>query len=435
MWLLYNLLFLVGFLLAAPFYWLKMVRRGNWREGFGQRLGIYNQDLRSRIGGGVDVWIQAVSVGEVGLALAVIQKLRALSPGLRVALTTTTSTGQAEARKRAPADVIVAYFPLDWRPLTRRAWKLFSPRLLVVTETEIWPNILRLAKRHNARIALVNGRISDRSFSSYARIGFLSRPVFGLLDLVLAQSAEEAQRFISLGVRPENIRALGQMKFDLVSGNTADGDTARSILARCGVKPGQRIWVCGSTFAGEEEIVFRAAQLLRHRFPDLFVVVVPRHAERAAEVMALAKTLQIKLAVRSRIETGPANAADALMVDTTGELLNFYATATVVFVGKSLTAQGGQNPIEPAALSKAIVVGPHTGNFREVIEAFRRAQAIREVENEEQLIATLEELLTDDQARTELGRRAQAVVAANRGTLEQTASALRDLLKPGEAAL
>lgn len=434
MWWLYNVLFPIGFLLLSPFYFWKMARRGNWRAGFGQRFGVYDDDFRTEIGSGVDVWIQAVSVGEVGIALALIAKLKERQPNLRVALTTTTSTGQAEALKRAPSDVSVAYFPLDWSPITRRALALFRPKLFVIVETEIWPNAIRLAKQSGVKVALVNGRISDKSFSRYSTFSFCLRGIFSQLDLVLTQSAEEGKRFSELGARNDAIRPTGQIKFDLGAGDIPVADGAWKALEHCGVKKDRRIWVCGSTFSGEEEICLRVANRLREKFPDLFLVLVPRHAERAGEVIGLAEKVKVQMAVRSRLDaeatavrsvTNP----DCLLVDTTGELRGFYETASVVFVGKSLTAHGGQNPIEPVAAGKAILVGPYMENFRDVMAEFRRAGAVQEVSGEEELATELARLLEDEAARRDLGTRARGVVEKNRGALARTLEELNRLLR------
>ncbi len=243
---------------------------------------------------------------------------------------------------------------------------------------------------------------------------------------MLAQSKTEAERFVILGATPEGVHAVGQLKFDLAVSEPELGKTARAILTRCGVQNDQPVWVCGSTFAGEEEIAFRAAKTLRNQFPDLFVVVVPRHAERAAEIVALAKQKNIKLAVRSQLDSEVPKDAECLLVDTTGELRGFYEVATVVFVGKSLTAHGGQNPIEAATAGKAVIVGPCMENFRAEIEAFRQADAIVEVRNEADLVAAMERLLKNQEARQALGQRAQRVVLSHRGALTRT---INELLK------
>lgn len=423
MWIFYHLLFPVAFALLAPFYFWKMARRGNWRLGFWQRFGLYGREF-----GPVDVWVQAVSVGEVGIAKALIAKLHARNPSLRVVLTTTTSTGQVEARKMEDPNVAVGYFPLDWAPITARALARFRPKLFVIVETEIWPSAIRLSKARGTAVALVNGRISDRSYRWYSMLSILFRPLFGTLDLALTQSEAEAQRFLVLGARSEAVAVTGQVKFDLGLGGVGSGDLAWRILDRCGVHRGQRIWVSGSTFAGEEDICLRVAKKLREKFPDLFLVLVPRHAERAAEVAAMAKRAGLRLTARSVVEFGEMKGAEGLLVDTTGELCEFYKVASVVFVGKSLTAHGGQNPIEPAAEGKAILVGPHTENFRDVLEEFRAADAVVEVADEAGLAAALERLLADEAARQRLGQRAKAVVERNRGALERTVEKLESFL-------
>ncbi|MCX6910472.1 MAG: 3-deoxy-D-manno-octulosonic acid transferase [Verrucomicrobia bacterium] len=426
-----QLLFAVGFLLSSPFYLLKMLRRGNFARGFWQRFGLYSAELRREAGSGGFVWIQAVSVGETRVALLLIERLRRRWPDLRIALSTTTSTGQAVARKQAPPGVPVIYFPLDFLPCMNRAMDLLRPRLVIVVETEVWPTLVLQSKRRGVPVAMVNGRMSEKSYRGYRCLGGLSRRVFGAFDLLCAQGPRDAERFRKLGARDAALRTTGSLKFDEAQMPSPLGAQAKEFLRACGAGDGRPVWVCGSTHAGEEEIVFRVFRELRAKFPSLFLVLAPRHPERTREVLAVAQRCGVSLTLRSE---PPRTGADCLLLNTTGELKAFYEAATVIFVGKSLRGRGGQNIIEAAATGAPVLFGPAMQNFEAIADEFVRTGAGVQVADEAALRLALEDLLAKPERRREIAERARQVIAQGSGAAERTVEAMAALGMGGKRA-
>lgn len=420
---LYNILFNVGFVLSAPFYFLKMRRRGNWLPGFGQRFGKYDGKLKQALTNRRVLWLHAVSVGEVNLALRLIQELERRLPNHKLVVSTTTTTGMAELERRLPQHVSRIYYPIDRRKHIQRAMGILNPEAFVFVEAELWPNMIWGLQRRRIPYFLVNARITDRSYRGYRRAGFLFRDLFAGFTGVGVQNEADAARLRDLGVRPEALHVVGSLKFDSAAVAGAARLDVSALLRLLGVDDESLVLVGGSTHAGEEVILAEATRRLRTRFPKLFTVIVPRHHERGGEVGRDLRTHGINFVFRSELTGAPRRAAgevDCLVVNTTGELRFFYERADVVFVGKSLTAEGGQNPIEPAALGKAVVFGPHMQNFPQVVPQFLAADGAVQVRDAAELERVLGELLADAGRRAELGRRAQAVVRQNQGGLEKT---------------
>ncbi|AKJ64302.1 3-deoxy-D-manno-octulosonic acid transferase [Kiritimatiella glycovorans] len=421
-WILYQIILPAALLLSAPYYLLRMVRRGGYRRGFAERFAFYPARARSLTAKARrPVWVHAVSVGEVKVAAAFMAELRRRDPEVWFVLTTNTSTGRRLAERDPDRAELIVYMPLDLYPVMSRAMNLFRPERLVLVEIELWPNMIRLARRRGIPVSLINGRMSDRSCRGYARLRFLTRRLLPELSAVCVQGDRDAKRFIDLGAPRERVHVLGSAKYDGALTAAEEGGEAKQLIAAAGADRDAPVLVGGSTWPGEEETLWSIAQRLREGHPGLFVVLVPRHAERSTEIAERLRRLGARVARRSRLEDGDGE-ADMLLVDTTGELIDFYAAADVVFVGKSLDPnRGGQNPIEPAALGKPVVVGPHMENFPAVMKDLREARAVIEVEAGAALGATLERLLNDPGERNELGRRASELVAAKRGVLARTA--------------
>ena len=431
---LYNILFMAGFVVSAPFYWLKMTRRGNWRAGFGERLGLYDHKLKQALSNTRVLWLHAVSVGEVNLCTQIIRELEPRLPNHKLVVSTTTSTGMAELRRHLPSHIAKVYYPIDRRKHVQRAMNVIHPEAVVLVEAEIWPNFLWALQRRGKPAFLVNARISDRSFRGYRRFGFLFRPLFASFKAVSAQNEADAALLRELGCRPAAIHVVGSLKFDAAQLHERRLLDVPRMLRQLGVPEGAPVLVGGSTHAGEEAILARVAIALRPRFPGLFLVVVPRHHERGREVGdALAAhgmpfMYRTDVTPDTRREPGSVH---ALVVNTTGELRFFYEVATVVFVGKSLAAKGGQNPIEPAAMGKPVVFGPHMGNFPQVVPQFLSAHAAIEVPDEPALARALGELMADPARRESMGAAARDVVARNRGSITRTADLIvRGLSQP-----
>ncbi|MGO8701413.1 MAG: 3-deoxy-D-manno-octulosonic acid transferase [Limisphaerales bacterium] len=427
----YNILFALFFWCSAPWYFLKMWRRGDWRIGFWQRFGRYGPEITAALDGRPVLWLHAVSVGEVGICLQLIRVLGPRLPGLQMAVSTTTSTGMGELRRKLPPSIPRFYYPVDFPGAARRALNTFRPRALILVEAEIWPNLLWQALERKVDLFLVNARLSERSFRNYGRFGRLFRPIFSQFRAAGCQEANDAARLTALGFAPENVRVVGNLKFDAAQPEPRGGLDVRALLRQISVRDQAKILVAGSTHAGEEAVLADMLARLRRRCPDLFLILVPRHFERAKEVGQELAARGVSFVYRSEIGHGPGRAAEppqCLLVNSTGELKFFYEVADVVFVGKSLTAQGGQNPIEPAALGKAIVLGPNMQNFTSMVRAFLAKQAVLQVPDAAALESALADLLADGVRRAELGARALAVVRENLGATERTVEFLLNRL-------
>jgi len=420
---LYNILFTLGFIVSAPFYFLKMRRRGNWREGFGQRFGRFNAKVKQAMTNRHVLWIHAVSVGEVNIATQLIVAIERRMPNLKIVVSTTTSTGMGELRKLLPSHIHKIYYPIDRRSFVRRSLIAMHPEAIVLVEAEIWPNFLWAANHLGIPTFLVNARLSPKSYRGYRRFGFLFRPIFASFSGVGCQSEADAERLRQLGCRPESIEVVGSLKFDAAKLEERRLLDVPRLLGQLGVPPDAPVIVGGSTHAGEEGILAESFLRLRQRFPELFLVVVPRHFERGKEAGREIADKGVRFVYRKDVTPATQykpGEVDCLLVNTTGELKHFYESATAIFVGKSLTAQGGQNPIEPAALAKPILFGPHMTNFAEISAAFVAKGGAAQVRNVDELTEAFADLLADPDRATTMGRAALAVVRENLGAIERT---------------
>ena len=429
--LLYNILFTIGFAFSAPFYFLKMRRRGGWRAGFSQRFGHYDAKLKQALTNRRTLWFHAVSVGEVNLCTHLIHAIEARLPHHKIVVSTTTSTGMSELKRRLPVHISKIYYPIDRRKHVQRALGLLNPEAMIFIEAELWPNMIWGLQRRGIPYFLVNARISDRSFRGYRRAGFLFRPLFERFAGVGVQNESDAGRLRALGCRPEAVKVVGSLKFDSASTPQRKAIDVDALLRQTGVPDEALVLVGGSTHAGEEAILAGIAGRLRKRFPNLFLIVVPRHQERGAEVGRELKAACIRAIFRTELSGGRRcnpGEVDCLIVNTTGELRAFYERADVVFVGKSLTAEGGQNPIEPAAQSKPILFGPHMQNFPQIVPEFLAQNAAIQVKDAQELEASIARLLADPELRGEMGWRARGVVDKNQGGIEKTVEMIVEAL-------
>jgi 3-deoxy-D-manno-octulosonic-acid transferase len=425
--LLYNILFPIFFLIAVPFYFWKLVRRGNWTEGFAQRFGSYGK-LRQELSDKRVLWLHAVSVGEANLAVELVGILRKEFADWRFVVSTTTTTGMGVLRSKLPDNALSIYYPIDWLPLVKSAFNALNPSAIVLVEAEIWPNLIWEANRTRTPLSLVNARLSEKSFKGYCRFGFLFRPLFESLDAVGVHNEIDAERVANLGSPCEAIHVVGNMKFDGASGAGKSEFDASALLDQLKIPEDAPVLVAGSTFEGEETLLCELLPRWREAYPSLFLILVPRHFERAKGVMESLGSMGLNVAQRSQLESAPEN-PDVLLVDTTGELNAFYKLATLVFIGKSLTAQGGQNPIEPAALGKPIIFGPFMQNFHEVVKSLLQAKGAVQVVDEAELGDKIDELLGNSEHREALGSAAKSVVEANKGATQRTAQILGQTLR------
>lgn len=424
-WILYNLLFPVVFLALLPYYLFRMCRRGGYARGFLQRLAVYDPALRARLAGAPRVWVHAVSVGETFVALRFMDEWRAREPGVRFVMSVNTSTAQALAAKSLPPGDALVYFPVDFPPVLARVLRMVRPRMLVLTECEFWPNLIRLCRARGIPVALINGRMSDRSFRGYGRFRTLFRAVLRRIDCLCLQGDRDRERFLALGADEATVHVTGSGKYDVALKEPGDPAKAAAILATAGMGAGDLVLLGGSTWPGEEEVLLDFLAARRERFPGLKLVLVPRHAERRDEVVQAIRRRGLPFVQRSRGAT--AVEAAVLLADTTGELRHLYTAATVIFVGKSLTQHGGQNLIEPAACGKPVVVGPNMENFADITRDFLAAGAVIQVPDAARLAEALDRLLADESLRRELGARAAALVARNRGSVAAMVEQVRRL--------
>jgi len=431
--LLYNLLLPVAFLLYLPVFTVKLIRRGGFRRHFGERFGLYGAGQKAALRG-LDrpVWIHAVSVGEAVAAVGFIRRWQQRDPALGFVLSTTTTTGHAIAERKLPAGVPLIYCPVDLPCAVWRALRRVRPRMLVLFEVEFWPNLITQASRRGVPVVLVNGRMSDRSARGYARHGWFFRGLFSRLRLFCVQSPDDVERVRRVVGGAVPVFSCNTMKFDQTPDATARD---RRPLLDEAFGPGPRlVLVAGSTHAGEEALVAGAVKALRAEFPPLRLVLVPRHHERTGEVERVLREAGLSWRLLKPAEGGgpaPADPVEVLLVNTTGELMDFYAAADIAYVGKSLAGQaGGHNIIEPAIFAKPILHGSHLENFRLVADVFRAGQATVEVGRDEDFLPALRALCADPARRAELARRARAVVEAGRGAMDRTLDHLYAVVPP-----
>jgi len=438
---LYNILFSVFFVISSPYYFARMWRRGSqqkgfpWKKGFAQRFGKYDSKLKQAITNRHRLWMHAVSVGEVNVSTQPIQAMESRLPNLKVIISTTTTTAMEGLQSKLPSHVSKIYYPVDRRVWVARALGTVRPQAIVLVEAEIWPNFLWRASQMRIPIFLVNARLSERSYRGYKRFGIIFRPIFASFAAVGAQNDEDAAKLRELGCRPEAIHIVGSLKFDAAKLNEKGSLDVPALFRQLGVASDAQIIVAGSTHAGEEAILAEQFIRLRKKFPKLFLVIVPRHMERSRAVGKELTARGLKFVYRTEITESTRyqpGEIECLIVNTTGELRYFYDPATVVFVGKSLTEKGGQNPIEPAALGKPTVFGPNMQNFTDVVRCFLVSDGAAQVCDERELEKTFEALLTDPTRREQLGRNAAQVVRENQGAVDRTLDMIVKHLDGGE---
>jgi 3-deoxy-D-manno-octulosonic-acid transferase len=423
MYALYSALLAFGLVLSLPYWLVQWVRHDKYRAGLRERLGKVSSSLVGDQTAPV-IWVHAVSVGEVLAVGGLVSELRRSFPNYRVLISTTTATGQKLARSRF-GEGSVFYFPLDFNFAVKPYLRRLRPKLVVVAETEFWPNFLRLAHDGGARIAIVNARISDRSFPGYRRwrkiLGRLLRPI----DLFLAQTDEDQRRLVAIGAAPDRVRISGNLKFDVVL-PAPPPIVARLQTALQGSNANPVI-VCGSTVDGEEKLLLEAFRQVLQTFPGAVLILAPRHPERFGVVAELIESTHLPFQRRSAWN-GESLGGGILLLDSLGELASVYLLADLAFVGGSLVPRGGHNILEPAQHGVPVLVGPYTENFRDIIQIFQANHAICVVEPEK-LGPTLVELASNQTARKSLGELAAETVRAHTGATRATLDALQQLLE------
>ncbi len=386
------------------------------RLGFGLKKHL--NDLRP----GQVVWLHAVSVGEVLSILPFIDQLIERYPRCFFVCTTVTKTGYLLAQDKLKSKAVVLFAPIDLSWVVNTYIHVIRPRLYIAAETEIWPNLFRCLHRYQVPIMIINGRISDSAFKGYSRFESFFKKALSVVGLYCMQSPLDAERIIKLGARPEGVEVVGNLKFELAA------TPEKLTLTDIGCQSGNQLLIAGSTHPGEELILIQTYKKLLVDFPHLRLILAPRHVERTQDVEKIIQSCCFEPVRLSRVKGRVVRESQILLVDAMGYLRDLYRLATVVFVGKTLTGVGGQNMIEPAFYGKATLVGPHTENFKDVMRIFLENEIIRQVDNEETLFDDIKLLLTDNNLRQSLGRKAKKVVAENRGAGLRTLGHIEKML-------
>ena len=420
---LYNILLPIAVLVSFPIYLRRMLKRGGYARNFSQRFGRYSKEMANRFAEGGWTWIRAVSVGEIGMALRLIEELKRQSPDFKAVISTTTSTGYALGlQRRADRQWIeIIYNPIDFYPIVSLCWRQIRPREAILIDSDLWPSFLALAKAHRSPVYLANARLSRRSERRYAKLRSVTQTLFWRnVTTLFAQDHGDAERWKRIGVSADRIKVTGSMKYD--TNDSASGiDSRFSVwLQKHGIKAGRPILLGGSLHPGEEDLLLSGFQLLQAEFPQLFLILVPRHVERTREIVHLLRARGVRFALRS--EPDFQHDPSILLVNTTGELRDWYSAATVVVVGKSFYGVGGQNPIEPILSGKPVVVGPHMENFKYIVDELRAAGGIIQLHSADALVPTIADLLRNPSAASSVVARASKAMAQHQGAVRRTAS-------------
>ena len=433
-WLLYNALFAVAYTVMLPSFLLRMKRRGGYRARFADRFGRYPKEILDAISQKAAtsaalpqgwIWIHAVSVGEVQVAGQLMRAMRERDPNVRFVFSTTSSTGWKTAEREVTPDDVLIYNPLDFGGCVKRALDAVNPRVVILTETEIWPNFIRALKKRGVPIYLVNARISDRSAPRYKALRWFFGEVFRCFTKIYAQSDLDAQRLTDAGADPATVQVTGSFKFDVAHRNEAKERELRAWIGEGDILLG------GSTWPGEDVVMLNAYKRLIEKHPEVKLVIAPRHFEKADAVEANIRAAGFECVRRSRSGESAASPRGVYLCDTTGEMMGLFGISTVAFVGKSLCEHGSQNMIEPCLCGVATVVGPYTENFRPVMSDLLAADALVQTPDAatpEVRAASVEaELLRffdEPERRAAYGQRAQAAVARRCGVVGRCADEL-----------
>ncbi|MDD5596200.1 MAG: 3-deoxy-D-manno-octulosonic acid transferase [Candidatus Omnitrophica bacterium] len=422
MFIFYDIIFLI-FSLA---YLLVYLFKGKFHKGFSARLGVVPKEIKFNR----PIWIHAVSVGEVAAVKGLLAALRKDFPNKEFVLSTVTPTGNQIARTIAEKKDFVTYLPLDFSFIVRAVLNRINPEIFVIAETEIWPNLISFLYNKKIPIVVVNGRISDRSLKGYCAIKFLLKPVLNKINFFCVQSKLDAERLIALGVLKEKIKVTGNMKFDASLPRGSSLSEVGEIKKILGLESGGKLFIAASTHPGEEEIILGAYKTLLKEFPQLKLLIAPRHPQRSKEVadQLRAHAFNPVLLSTVAIETKENFEQAVFILDMVGQLVTFYAAADVVFVGGSLVKKGGHNILEPAGLGKPVIFGPQMFNFRDISELFLKNNGAILVHSQEELAAEIKYLLSHPAKIQEMSQLAQKIISENQGATEKNIQVIRSLV-------
>ena len=429
--LLYNIVLFVAALFLIPFFLVKIVFARKYRKSIGPKFGFVPDRVFGEMKGSPRIWVHAVSVGEVTAAAPIISSLRTLYPGACIVLSTSTETGQEMARRLVTDATSHIYYPLDIPAVVRKIIAGVRPDIFVPVETEIWPNFMTICRKRSIPIVMVNGRISPRSFKRYRMTRFFWRHVMNMVDVTGVISAIDASRLKALGVEPSKIRLMGNAKYDGLAAR-ADNALRDEVAARLDIPHGAQVFVAGSTHEGEDDVVLKAYQGLLERYPDMLMIIVPRHPERGGAVLSLAHDAGFHDCVTmTAIHRSERRAGRRIViVDVIGELFKVYSLATLVFCGGSLVPRGGQNILEPAAWGKVVLYGPSMEDFTDERERLEMAGGGITVRDGGELLEEMLRLMEDPEALHRRGEAGRTVVASNRGAAQRYAEMISTSLEP-----
>jgi 3-deoxy-D-manno-octulosonic-acid transferase len=417
MYILYNIFLVLATIFLSPIILLKLITVPKYRGGLTQKLGRLRKSVMNVIKGTRPIWVHAVSVGEVMAAHPLIRELKKKYPQKKLILSTVTVTGHYTARRRVPEADAVFYFPFDYPCIVRKVITGINPELVLIAETELWPNFFRELKRAGIPSAVINGRISPHSYKNYMKFRKLFNSVFDHITLFCMQSEEDALRIKNIGAAPEKVFVTGNLKFDQKITIAQSNPIA--------IPAGKRVITAGSTHRGEEAVLLEIFTRLREKYPTLILIIAPRHPERFDEVEGIINSAGYECQRRTRLG-GPIR--DVLLLDTIGELRTFYAICDIAFVGGSLVKVGGHNLLEPAAMKKPVIFSRYMFNFKEISEALISSGGGIMVKDKGELYAQLDALLSDHERAQHLGECAFRVIEANSGAAKKTIDTIGRLI-------
>jgi 3-deoxy-D-manno-octulosonic-acid transferase len=425
--LLYDILLTFLLILVSPYFLLRSLFQERFRKALPQRMGFFHSPSFKR-----PIWVHAASVGEVFCSIPLLKKIKKEFPHSKIVLTTVTSTGNEAAKTRAPEADRVLFLPVDHPFVIRRAIEKIQPSILLIAETELWPNLLRSCGKKGIPVVLFNGRISQRSFRRYFRFKFFFKDCLKNISLFLMQTEEDRKRIVEIGGESQKTRTAGNLKFDQTFPSFTQEATAK-IAKTLGLHGTEKILIAGSTHSGEEEILVSLYRELKEMTPPLVLILAPRHLERLEEVEGILRKESVSWSRKTALSPGAGQPSDrerpgVILLDTMGELMGIYSLATLVFVGGSLVPIGGHNPLEPLFFKKCVLFGPHMFNFLEISNRLIEAGGAIRVSGKKDLTSQLKRLLFDEVAREEVGKRGHQFLQRHQGATERVFEEIRPFL-------
>ncbi|MBP9854234.1 MAG: 3-deoxy-D-manno-octulosonic acid transferase [Candidatus Omnitrophica bacterium] len=418
-----NFIFDLLYFVLLIFYIPILAMKGKLHHGYKMRIGLISEPLREKLSGKMNIWIHAVSVGEVLAVADLVEKIKERFPKKQIVCSVVTKSGYQIASERLGEHAVVIFAPLDFSFVVRKFIKIISPEIYILTETEIWPNLFGLLHRQQVPIIQVNGRISDKSYCGYKKLGFITKKVLRWVDCFCMQSPTDAERIIQLGAKPDVVKIIGNLKFDNVPVDDHLNGNATVL------NPESQWVIAGSTHPGEEELILNSFLRLKMKDPGARLAICPRHVERVNDVHAVIRSMQLRSLNLSAVAKNFGDVESIIVVDTIGKLRSLYRAAKVVIIGKTFKVGGGQNMIEPAFFGKPTIVGPLTYNFKDIVDLLIREKALVQVSTPEGLTDELTDLWENPVRCESLGMAARRVVEKYKGATDKTIREIEQLLK------